>query len=155
MVFFITQNLISKLLWDPECNTEGVISDFITGYYGRSGKYVRQYFDLLQNQVTPQTHFHYSLTPTDPIFSDQLVEQAEALFAEAAKVADNDHILRRVEMAELPVLYLKCKRTPVAARLDGTYAKFCRIVEREGITHYAEAGDLHKASFHREIENAK
>lgn len=147
--------LISKLLWNPDCNTEVVISDFISGYYGRSGKYVMQYFDLIQNKVTPETHFHYSLTPGDQIFSAQMVKEAESIFAEAEKVADNDEILNRVEMAALPVLYLKCKRTPVQARLDGTYAKFCRIVEREGITHYAEAGDLHKASFHREIESAR
>jgi hypothetical protein len=147
--------LIAKLLWNPECDTKEVISDFIAGYYGRSGKFVYQYFDLLQGQVTPHTHFQYGLTPTDQIYSEKLIEKAERLFAEAEKVADNDEVLRRVEMAVLPVLYLKCKRTPVAARLDGTYAKFCRIAEREGITHYAEAGELHKASFHREVENAR
>lgn len=127
----------------------------MAGYYGRSGKFVYQYFDLLQGLVTPHTHFQYGLTPTDQIYSEKLIEKAERLFAEAEKVADNDEVLRRVEMAALPVMYLKCKRNPVQARLDGTYAKFCRIVEREGITHYAEAGQLHRTSFHREVESAR
>lgn len=147
--------LISKLLWNPECDTKEVISDFMAGYYGRSGKFVYQYFDLLQGLVTPHTHFQYGLTPTDQIYSEKLIEKAERLFAEAEKVADNEEVLRRVEMAALPVMYLKCKRNPVQSRLDGTYAKFCRIVEREGITHYAEAGQLHRTSFHREVESAR
>jgi hypothetical protein len=58
-------------------------------------------------------------------------------------------------MARLPILYLKCKRTPVIARQDGTYARFCEIVKREGVTHYAEAGEAHKQAFHAEIEAAR
>ena len=124
--------LLSKLLWNPDCNIQNVINDFMTGYYGRSGKFIRQYFDLLHGRVTPDTHIHLGLTPYDPLFSDDFVSEALSLFEEAAKVADNDDILRRVEMASLPVLYLKCKRTPVLSKYDGTYAKFCEIVKREG-----------------------
>ena len=50
--------LISKLLWNPDCNVENVIDDFMYGYYGRAGKYIRQYFDLLHGRITPETHIH-------------------------------------------------------------------------------------------------
>jgi hypothetical protein len=146
--------LISKLLWNPDCNTEDVINDFMYGYYGRAGRYVRQYFDLLNSRITPETHMHIRLKPDDPIFSDELVEQSLQIFKNAAKVADNDEILRRVDMATLPVLYLKCKRTPVIARNDGTYDKFRAIAKKEGITHYAEYGETLE-SFHSFVENAK
>ncbi len=147
--------LISRLLWNPEADVEKVISDFMFGYYGRSGQLVRQYFDLLQNRVTPETHIHLGLSPEDPIFSDEFVNQACQIFEDAAKVADNDDILHRVEMASLPVLYLKCRRTPVIARYDGTYEKFCIIAKREGVTYYAEAGEPHRMAFHKSVENAK
>jgi hypothetical protein len=147
--------LISKLLWNPDCNSEDVINDFMYGYYGRSGRLVRQYFDLLQGRITPETHIHLGLSPDDPIFSDDFVTESCRIFGEAAKVAENDEILHRVEIASLPVLYLKCKRNPVLAQYDGTYSKFCEITKREGITFYAEAGEPHRVSFHKTLESIK
>ncbi len=147
--------LISKLLWNPESNTEEVISDFMSGYYGRAGKFIRLYFDLVQSLVTPDRHFQYGLTPFDQLYSGDFIKKSVEIFEEAEKVADNDEVLHRVEMAELPVLYLKCKRTPFLAKLDGSYDKYCLVTEREGITHYAEAGIPHRKAFHQAIEKSK
>ncbi len=144
--------LISKLLWNPDCNVEKVINDFMYGYYGRAGEFVREYFYYLHGRVTPETHIHLGLSPDDVLFSGNFIPDAEAIFRKAEKVADNPEILRRVEMAELPLLYLKCRQSPELAVYDGTYAKFTRIVEHEGITHYAEAGKTHKDEFHRNME---
>lgn len=147
--------LISKLLWNPDCDTECVIDDFMRGYYGRSGKYIRLYFDLLQGRITPQTHIHLGLSPDDQIFSDEFISDSFDLFRKAEKVADNDDILHRVETALLPLLYLRCLRSPILAKYDGSYSKFCKICEREGITYYAESGEPHRVSFHISVENAK
>ncbi len=147
--------LISRLLWNPKCNTESVINDFMFGYYGRSGKLIREYFDLVQNRVTPDTHIHLGTTPEDPLFSDEFIRQSCDLFNRAIKVADNDEVVKRVELTYLPILYLKCKRTPALAKYDGTYAKFCEIAKREGVTYYAEAGEPHRQAFHKSVETAK
>jgi hypothetical protein len=153
--------VISRLLWNPDCNAEDVIDDFIYGYYGRAGKHVRKYFDLLYSGITPETHMHIEtanyekLTDRDIMFSDDFIAKSYSIFEEAAKVADNSEILHRVELASLPVLYLKCKRTPVIAIKDGTYAKFNTIVKREGITRYAEYGEETVSAFHNSVENAK
>ena len=152
--------LISRLLWNPDCNTEEVIDDFMYGYYGRSGKYIHRYFDLLQSRITPETHIHIGLKPDDKIFSDDFVNESVQLFEKAKIVADNNEILHRVEMASLPVLYLKCKRTPVIARNDGTYENFKRIAQREKVTHYAEGWtaeliEQNRNRFNEAVENAK
>ena len=152
--------LISRLLWNPDCNMEEVIDDFMYGYYGRSGRYIRQYFDLLQSRISPETHMHIGLRPNDRIFSDDFVNQSLQLFDKAGIVAENDEILHRVEMASLPVLYLKCKRTPVIARNDGTYENFKRIAQREKVTHYAEGWtaelvEQNRSRFNEGVENAK
>ncbi len=155
--------LISRLLWDPDCNADDVISDFMYGYYGRAGKYIKQYFDLLYGRITPETHMHIEsndeyqrLGAEDPLFGGDFLEQSLHIFENAGKVADHDEILHRVEMASLPILYLKCKLTPVVARNDGTYDRFKHIVKREGITHYAEYGEeSNMEDFHRMVENAK
>ena len=68
-------------------------------------------------------------------------------------MADNEEIVRRVEMCSLPVLYLKCRRTPAIARQDGTYADFCRIAKRENVTHYSEAGEVDIRAFHAQMEH--
>lgn len=147
--------LISKLLWDAEADVDFVINDFMSGYYGRSGQFVRLYFDLLHNQLTDKTHIHLGLRADDILFSDEFVREAEKIFDQAENVADNEDILRRVEMARLPIMYLKCKRTPVEAKYDGTYDRFNKIVKREGITHFAEAGEPHIESFHLQVKSAK
>ncbi|HQO36889.1 MAG TPA: hypothetical protein PLG59_19655, partial [bacterium] len=50
------------------------------------------------------------------------------------RIADNEAILRRVEEARLPVMFLKCKRSPGLAKLDGTYRKLLAICKRGDIT---------------------
>ena len=147
--------LIARLFWNPDCDAEKIIGDFMNGYYGRSGKLVRQYFDNLQGRITPEAHIHPNLSPDDRIFSDQFIKESYNIFEEAKKIADNPDVFRRVELASLPVLYLKCRRSPVLAKYDGTYAKFCAITEREGVTHYAEAGEVQRNSFHKMVEEAK
>lgn len=146
--------LISKILWNPDCNTEEVVNDFIAGYYGRSGNYIRQYFDLLQSLVTPGNHFPYGISPQDEIYTPAFIDKATELFAQAEKVADNEEILHRVELSEIAILYLKCKQRPVLSRIDGSYAKFCKITEREHVTHYAESGESNRKAFHAGVENA-
>ena len=125
------------------------------GYYGRAGQYVREYFDLLHNRLTQETHIHLGLAPDDQLFSDEFVRLAESIFDKAEDVADNEDIRQRVEMARLPIMYLKCKRSPIEAKYDGTYGRFSEIVKREGITHYAERGEPHKNAFHLKVEEAK
>lgn len=126
------------------------------GYYGRAGKYIRQYFDLLHGRITPETHIYIydNNSPYDQIFSDQFIRDSYEIFKEAEKVADNSEILKRVELASLPVLYLKCLRSPLLAKYDGSYASFCDIAEREGAI-YGGPGEPQRVSFHRFMENAK
>lgn len=146
--------LISRLLWNPEADERAVIDDFLFGYYGRSGQYVKAYLEWLHDRIGPDTHIHLGLDPDDKLFNDEFLIRAEDLFDRAEAVAESEEVLRRVEMARLPILYLKCKRYPVRARYDGTYSRFCRIAEREGITHYAESGKTHRESFHRQVLRA-
>ncbi len=143
--------VLAKLLWNPDCDVEAVIDDFCYGYYGRSGQYIRAYFDYLHDRITPDTHVSLGITPGHAIFADPFVSEADALFDKAEAVAPDDTILHRVEMARLPLLYLKCKRQPKLSLRDGSYDRFCEIVEREGITHYAEGGAPHRELFHAEM----
>lgn len=144
--------VIGRLLWNWDQDVDALVDDFMYGYYGRAGQYVRAYFDLLHRRVTPDRHIHLGLQPSDQIFSDAFVREAEAIFDEADIVADTEEIRQRVEVARLPILYLKCKRLPSQAKHDGTYARFKAIVEREGITHFAESGAPNREAFTAEMD---
>lgn len=147
--------LIGKLLWNVDVDVDEVINDFMSGYYGRSGQYVRAYFDFLHGKLTPETHIHLGLRPDDVLFTGDFLHEADKIFDKAEIVADNEEIRQRVEMARLPVMYLKCKIAPAEAIYDGTYDRFKMIVKREGITHFAEAGQPHVESFYRQMESIK
>ena len=147
--------VLARLLWNPDGEVEEFIDDFVFGYYGRSGQYVRRYLDLLHSRITANTHIHLGLRPDDSIFSDQFIREADRFFDAAEAVADSEEIRLRVEMARLPILYLKCQRSPLVSRYDGTYERFRSIVAREGITHYAESGPGHREAFNQKIESAR
>ena len=147
--------VIAKLLWDTDCDVDEVLDDFMYGYYERSGQYIREYFDLVQAQVTPDTHFRYGIRPDNKIFSDKFIRDADLIFNKAEIVADNDEIKERVEMARLPLMYLKCRRDPINSKYDGTYNKFNKIVDREGITHFSMGGKPNVDDFHNRIKNAR
>lgn len=90
--------VISKLLWNPDVNAESVIDDYMYGYFGRAGQYIRGYFDMIRGLRNDNTHFR-DLKPVDPIFTDSFVKEAVRLFDKAEAVADNDEIRQRVERA--------------------------------------------------------
>ncbi len=144
--------VIAKLLWDPEANVDEIVDDFVYGYYGRSGQYIRAYFDLLHDSLTPDTHIHLGMRPDDPFFNGLLIRKADALFDRAERVAENPAILARVELARLPLLYLKCRRDLRASHRDGSYKRFKEIAEREHVTHLAESGAPHVEAFHAEMD---
>jgi hypothetical protein len=139
--------LIAKLLWNPYASVDEIVNDFIHGYYGRSGQYVRQYYDLLMAQVRPDTHINLLMDTDHPIFTDEFIQKGEVIFDRAETVADSEEIRQRVEMARLPLMYLKFRRQPNLCKYDGTLERLKTIVAREGITHYSELGEIQQNTF--------
>ena len=48
--------LISKLLWNPEADADAIIDDFVNGYYGNAGPYIRQYIDTMRYALIESGH---------------------------------------------------------------------------------------------------
>lgn len=146
--------LVARLLWNPDINTDEIIEDFMCGYYGRSGMYVKQYFDLLQSLVTPDNQKKTGLMPDDKLFTDDFVNKAVILFEKAEMVADDKAIQARVALTSLSVLYLKCIRHPAEGLEKGIYDKLLAIAAKEGITYLAEYGQTIE-SFKKHVEGAR
>ncbi len=45
--------LLARLLWDPEADVDAWTDDFLEGYYGRAGKFIRRYIDALTAALEP------------------------------------------------------------------------------------------------------
>jgi hypothetical protein len=137
----------SKLLWDPSRDEKALVQDFIWGYYGAAAPALAQYEALLEGlrqthmaeMANAQSGIRYP--PNAPFFTKEFANQATAIFEQAKKLAGSDEsLVRRVERAELPILYLKCWRGPKFA--GKTYeldvADFERIARHEGISVLTE-----------------
>jgi hypothetical protein len=140
--------LLAKAMWNPEIDAEDVIDDFVCGYYGHSGRFIREYIDLLHNRVTSEVHFGLYLNPNQAPFTDAFIGEAEALFDKAERVADSPEIRRRVETARLPVMYLQCYRNPETAKHDGTYDRVRAVFERESIRSISDHPEDGVEEFH-------
>ena len=147
---------LQSYFWNPDLNFQELLNDFISGYYSHSSAYVRQYFDLVQGLVTRDVHLTPNMSCENTLFTNEFMNKSLELFEKAEKVADNDEIINRVELASLGVLYMKCIRNPVLAREDGTYEKFSRIVEREKVINWMDTDFIQKTkAFHRMIRDAR
>lgn len=103
--------LIDKLLWNPDVNVNEVWNDFLTGYYGKGAKYIKEYIDILHNNNMEQSGYKLSIfgkpaMEKESFLSDSLVTVYNRLFNQAEKaVADSPEFADRIKTARLPVYY--------------------------------------------------
>jgi hypothetical protein len=120
---------------------------------------------MLQEKVKPKTvFFSIYAEPTDGGYlTPEIVEKAEKLFAEAEEAAANDPaLLKRVELAHLPVLYTRLYFYSTGGRayltkeeMPEVLGEFERIIAEHGITRMAEREDLGNiAAFIDRVKNA-
>ncbi len=138
--------VIAKLLWDPSRDVDALMQDFIWGYYGQAAAAIAEYNRLLERTGrehaaslrNPKGGIRY---PMDHEFlSKEFLDRASALFDRAEKLAENEVILHRVELARLPIIYVQLCRGPkfVGAQYSALVDRFEAIARREGITHLRE-----------------
>jgi len=100
--------LISKLLWDPYLNADTLMNDFLSGYYGTAGKFIRQYIDEMREALIctdqPLRIFGSPNEAAVSYLTPLLIGKYKQLFDEAEKVvADSSELLERVKIARLPL----------------------------------------------------
>ena len=70
--------LEAKLLWDPECDVDYHLNDFLEGYYGRGAQAIRRYIDLWQEAVNPWHMTIYERSDA-PFITDELLAESDRL----------------------------------------------------------------------------
>jgi hypothetical protein len=102
--------MISKLMWDPYLNADSVMNDFLNGYYGAAGKPIRQYIDLMREELLknkkPLRIFGSPNEAADTYLTPALMAKYNAIYDNAEKmVKDSAVLLERVRIARLPLMY--------------------------------------------------
>lgn len=102
--------LISKLLWNPNADVDAIIDDFVNGYYGAAGQYIRQYIDTMIEALL-KSEFKLDIFGSpedakDTYLAVQYMDEYNQLFDMAERAVENDPtLLERVKIARLPIMY--------------------------------------------------
>jgi len=102
--------LISRLLWNPNINTDSVISDFVNGYFEEAAPSILQYIQRLTAEIQktgewldiyghPVAHAKTFLSDSNMVIYNRLFDDAEA------SVVEKPDILQRVKIYRLPIQY--------------------------------------------------
>jgi hypothetical protein len=92
----------AKLLWDPA--SEKVDSEFLTGYYGKAGKFIGQYMQALSKRVrnVPLDIYGNPVNNHTNYLSAEAIDEYSSILDNAEKA---DTFLTRVSQARLPLEY--------------------------------------------------
>lgn len=121
--------IIAKLLWNPDINVSNVMNDFLNGYYGKAGKYLRNYIDVMTNALIKSNAdlgiYGNPMSARRNYLAAGLIKKYNALFDKAElAVKNNSEILKRVKIARLPLKYAMLEQAKVLGEKEnGTFVK--------------------------------
>ena len=129
--------MVSKLMWNPEADTDSLMRTFVNGYYGDAGPYIYQYLKLMEGALlgsrvplwiydSPVTHKNGMLNPILRRTYNDLFDKAErAVEADSA-------LLARVQRSRLSLQYseLEIARTEPEKDVADLKAKLDTFEER-------------------------
>jgi hypothetical protein len=150
----------SKLMLHPALDEKALTQDFIWGHYGKAAPALADYEGLL-NQMrvefaepmkAPKGGIRYPMDA--PFFTREFVNRATQIFTRAKELAQQDQaLLRRVERAELPILYVQCVRGPefTGANYAQVVTDFERIARRAKVSRLKEG----EADFETKVSEFK
>ena len=153
--------MISKLMWDPYLNADSVMNDFLDGYYGAAGKPIREYIDVMRQELLknkkPLRIFGSPNEASDTYLTPALIAKYNLIFDQAEKaVKDSAEILERVRIARLPLMYATMEQAKknytgengVFVKVNGKWEartniknmvdEFVDLCKREGVTQVKE-----------------
>ena len=150
--------LLAHLMWNPKLDENKLMDQFLNGYYGAAGKYMREYIDLIcdsaEKSGKPIPCFHTDFSFLTP----EVLNKATAIFDAAEKaVQGDDELMRRVKLQRAAV-YLAMVITPAGEDtlapkgLEQVLDKFFAIAEPSG-NIYMQEGTVMSAQFRQYLKD--
>jgi len=150
--------VLAKLLWNPKLDDQALVREFVHGYYGEAAGPILEYIDLIHDEAEAKKTYLTCFSPTTANFLNlALLAKAEKLMDQAeAAVKEKPELLRRVQVARLPLRYVwatrwyelqdQAAREKTAWPGPADYAQNCReflaVARSAGVTMISEGGRL-------------
>jgi hypothetical protein len=136
--------VLAKLLWNPDADVQRHISEFLTAYYGSAAMKMQAYLDAIHRPVREQgRHIHIFDGSKSEYLNGETMDAGERILDEAEQLAENDDIRFRVQVARLPVWYVKMATGRVTGDARTDLAKrFVAIARKAGISNISEGQAL-------------
>ena len=136
--------ILAKLMWNPDQDTDSLMTVFTDGYYGASAPYMRDYRKTLEKSLLesklPLWIYDSPISHKNGMLDAEHIQAYNVMFDRAeAAVSGNQTLLDRVWMARLPLQYseLEIARTGVVgdrSALAGKLRTFGEHCERGIVT---------------------
>ncbi|MFO1512445.1 MAG: DUF4838 domain-containing protein [Verrucomicrobiota bacterium] len=132
--------VLAKLLWNPEADVQKHISEFANAYYGKAAPKILAYLNTIQRPVREGgQHIHIFDGPKSGYLNPEVMDAGERILDEAEKLAENDEVRFRVQIARLPVWYVKIATDRVTGDAKKDLAKrFVANARKAGISNISE-----------------
>jgi hypothetical protein len=104
--------MLAKLLWNPKLDAAKLRREFLEGYYGPSAGHISSYLSLLEKAVEEAGDHLGCFSPPDAKFLslDSMVKAWRILSEAENKARGNAVLLKRVRLAQMPVVYVALTR---------------------------------------------
>ena len=159
---------MAKCLWNPNCDPDCVIHEFLEGYYGKAALPIRGYLDLLANHVNAkQFHVGIYTNPDAPFLTDELLAQANALWQQAEDLtAGQPEVLRRVKLSRMSPDYAIVERARLQAQKKlpaspallalaaARFKPFIETLKSSAVSGLAEGQSVDKDAYARDLAKA-
>lgn len=108
----LRQYIVAKLLWDPYCDVEKHITEFLEYFYGNAAGAVREYINAVCDKCEKDNiHVGFNDSPTADFVSEEMLDVYDAILTRAANaVADDPLRAFRVARIRFCTEYLRLKR---------------------------------------------
>lgn len=146
--------VLAKLLWDPTLDGQTLIDEFIDGYYGPAGPHIKDYLGVTHDAVEQSDDWLGCFSQHTAKFLSFETLSAGWLYLLAAKeaVKDNPDLRFRVQVAQLPVMYVFMMRWdemrvkaaaagtdwPMPDSIETAYKDFMKVAKKKSITRLDE-----------------
>jgi len=114
--------VLAQLMWDPNQDTDKLVHEFLTGYFGEAARVIYPYLKLIQN-AAQSGHLSFASPVNAAFLSYDTMFVAEILWQAAEELVANDpEKLWRVKQSHLSVQYVwlsRWKEFQKAAQANG------------------------------------
>ena len=109
----LRQYLIAKLLWDPYCDLERHMTEFLEYFYGPAAPVIREYIETICSKCEKDNiHVYFNDRPTGQHLEEPMLDQYDEILSRAeAAVGNADPLYRvRIKRIQLGLRYVRLKR---------------------------------------------